>query len=103
MRHAATRIGCVRLKRCVLGRIFAPRLSELLHQPVIFENVGGTGNMTGASRAARAAPDGYQALPGTTSTLAVNQTFCKNPLYNALNDFTPVALVAESPLFPKTK
>ena len=82
----------------VLGRILAPRLSDLLHQSVIFENVGGAGGMTGASRVARAAPDGYQVLLGTTSTLAVNQTFYKNPLYNALNDFTPVALVAESPI-----
>jgi tripartite-type tricarboxylate transporter receptor subunit TctC len=82
----------------VLGRIFALRLSELLHQPVIFENVGGAGGMTGASRVAKAAPDGYQVLLGTTSTLAVNQTFYKNPLYNALNDFTPVALIAESPI-----
>src|SRR5258708_6493244 len=61
----------------VLGRIFAPRLSELLHQPVIFENVAGAGGMTGASRVAKAAPDGYQVLLGTTSTLAVNQTFYK--------------------------
>ena len=82
----------------VLGRILAPRLSELLHQPVIFENVGGAGGMTGASRVAKAAPDGYQILLGTPSVLAVNQTFYKNPLYNALNDFTPVVLIAESPI-----
>jgi tripartite-type tricarboxylate transporter receptor subunit TctC len=44
----------------ILGRIFASRLSELLGQPVIFENVGGAGGMTGASRVAKAAPDGYQ-------------------------------------------
>jgi tripartite-type tricarboxylate transporter receptor subunit TctC len=43
----------------VLGRIFASRLSELLGQPVIFENVGGAGGMTGAARVAKAAPDGY--------------------------------------------
>jgi tripartite tricarboxylate transporter family receptor len=76
----------------VLGRIFASRLSELLGQPVIFENVGGAGGMTGASRVAKAAPDGYQVLLGTTSTLAVNQTFYRNPLYNAVTDFAPVAL-----------
>jgi tripartite-type tricarboxylate transporter receptor subunit TctC len=81
----------------VLGRIFASRLSELLGQPVIFENVGGAGGMTGASRVAKAAPDGYQVLLGTTSTLAVNQTFYRNPLYNAVTDFAPVALIAESP------
>jgi tripartite-type tricarboxylate transporter receptor subunit TctC len=35
---------------------------------------------------------------GTTSTLAVNQTFYKHPLYNAVTDFAPVALIAESPI-----
>jgi tripartite-type tricarboxylate transporter receptor subunit TctC len=82
----------------VLGRIFAARLSELLGQPVIFENVGGAGGMTGASRVAKAAPDGYQVLLGTTSTLAVNQTFYKHPLCNAVTDFAPVVLIAESPI-----
>src|SRR5262249_61803361 len=82
----------------VLGRIFASRLSELLGQPVLFENVGGAGGMTGASRVAKAGPDGYQILLGTTSTLAVNQTFYKHPLYNAVTDFAPVALIAESPI-----
>jgi len=82
----------------VLGRIFASRLSELLGQPVTFENVGGAGGMTGASRVAKAAPDGYSVLLGTTSTLAVNQTFYKHPLYNAVTDFAPVALIAESPI-----
>src|SRR5262249_1213766 len=53
---------------------------------------------TGASRVAKAAPDGYQVLLGTTSTLAVNQTFYKHPLYNAVTDFAPVALIAESPI-----
>src|SRR5262249_22189342 len=54
--------------------------------------------MSGASRVAKAAPDGYQVLLGTTSTLAVNQTFYKRPLYNAVTDFAPVALIAESPI-----
>src|ERR1700720_1137289 len=82
----------------VLGRIFASRLSELLSQPVIFENVGGAGGMTGASRVAKAAPDGYQFLLGNISTLAVNQTFYKHPLCNAVTDFAPVVLIAESPI-----
>jgi tripartite-type tricarboxylate transporter receptor subunit TctC len=36
----------------VLARILSPRLSELLGQQVIIENVGGAGGMTGTSRAA---------------------------------------------------
>jgi tripartite-type tricarboxylate transporter receptor subunit TctC len=80
-----------------IGRVFASPLSELLGQQVIVENVGGAGGMTGASRVARAAPDGYQLVLGNVGTHAGNQTFYKNPLYNAVTDFTPVILVAQMP------
>ena len=82
----------------LLGRILAPPLSELLGQPVTVENVGGGGGMTGALRVSRAAPDGYQFVLGTTGTHAQNQSLYKNPLYQAVTDFTPVALVAEQPI-----
>src|SRR3981081_3899571 len=65
----------------VLGRLFASRISELLGQPIIFENVGGAGGMTGSNRVAKAAPDGYQFVLGGTF-MALNQTLNKNPLYN---------------------
>ena len=48
----------------VLGRILSPRLTELLGQQVVVENVGGAGGMNGVSRVARAAPDGYQFVIG---------------------------------------
>jgi tripartite-type tricarboxylate transporter receptor subunit TctC len=48
----------------VLGRIIAARLSEVLGQQVIVENVGGAGGMNGVSRVAKAAPDGYQFVLG---------------------------------------
>jgi tripartite-type tricarboxylate transporter receptor subunit TctC len=82
----------------LIGRILAPRLSELLGWTVIVENVGGAGGMNGASRVAKAQPDGYQFVLGNIGTHAQNQTLYKNPLYNAATDFTPVALVAEVPL-----
>src|SRR5713226_9900288 len=47
-----------------IGRILASGLSETLGQQVIVENVGGAGGMTGASRVAKAAPDGYVFLLG---------------------------------------
>src|SRR5215467_12045892 len=80
------------------GRIVGPRLGEILGTQVIIENVGGAGGMTGAARVAKAAPDGYQILLGSVGTQAINQTFYRNPLYTAATDFTPVALIAESPL-----
>ncbi len=66
-----------------VGRILAPRLSELLGQQVVIENVGA---------------DGYQLVLGNVGTHAANQTLYKSPLYNAATDFAPVMLVAETPL-----
>ncbi len=81
----------------VMGRILAQRLSELLRQQVIVENVTGAGGMTGTNRVARAAPDGYQMALGSVGTHAYNQTLYKKPLYDAATDFAPVALIAETP------
>ena len=81
----------------VLGRILAPRLSEILGQQVVVENVGGAGGMTGALRVVRAAPDGYQFVLGNVGTHAQNQTLYPKPLYNAASDFTPVMLIADTP------
>ena len=47
---------------------------------------------------AKAAPDGYQFVLGNVGNFAQNQTFYKKPLYNAVTDFAPVALIAELPL-----
>src|SRR5262245_23244991 len=79
-----------------LGRILAARLSEILGQQIVVENIPGAGGMTGASRAAKAAPDGYTVLLSGSAVLAINQTLYKKPLYNAANDFEHVALFADS-------
>jgi tripartite-type tricarboxylate transporter receptor subunit TctC len=76
----------------VAARTVAPRLSEILGQHVIVENIGGAGGMTGASRVARAAPDGYQFVYGNTGTHAINQTLYKKPPYNPVTDFAPVGM-----------
>ena len=82
----------------VVGRIVADRLSDVLGQQVLVENIGGAGGMNGAQRVAVADPDGYQVLLGTVGTQAYNQTLYKKPLYNAVDDFAPVVLIAEQPL-----
>jgi tripartite-type tricarboxylate transporter receptor subunit TctC len=81
-----------------VARILSARLSEVLGQHVIIENVGGAGGMTGVARVAKAAPDGYQLVLGGIDTFAQNQTLYKRPLYNSLTDFAPVALMVEQPL-----
>jgi tripartite-type tricarboxylate transporter receptor subunit TctC len=82
----------------VLGRVMAQRMSEVLGQQVIVENMGGAGGMTGSDRVAQSAPDGYTFVLGTVGTHAQGQTLYKKPLYNAVTDFTPVALIARVPI-----
>ena len=81
-----------------MARILSVRLSEVLGQQVVIENVSGAGGMTGVARVAKAAPDGYQFVLGGVDTFAQNQTLYKRPLYNSATDFAPVALVVEQAL-----
>src|SRR5258705_2401355 len=82
----------------VMGRILAARMSEILGQPVIVENTTGAGGIIGVTRLINAAPDGYTLLLGSTGTHAYNQTIYKKRRYDAINDFTPVALFSEQPM-----
>jgi len=81
----------------VLARILAARLSELLGQSVIVENVSGGGGVIGASRVAKAAPDGYQLLFAGQDIMAQNQFIYKSLPYNSTTDFAPVGLIVEAP------
>src|SRR5579863_10343121 len=81
----------------VSARIQAQKIGELLGQPVVVENMGGAAGVTGALHVAKSAPNGYTMLMGNTGTHAFSQALYKQPLYNAVTDFTPVALVTESP------
>lgn len=87
----------------VLGRLVAARMSEVLGQTVIVENITGAGGQTGSLRVANAAPDGYQFLVATVGSAAQGQTLYKHPLYNSVTDFTPVILIANIPLVLETR
>ncbi|HEX4409123.1 MAG TPA: tripartite tricarboxylate transporter substrate binding protein [Xanthobacteraceae bacterium] len=75
------------------GRVLIARMSGLLGQPMIMENIDGAGGMIGSVRVMRAPPDGYEVLYGNIGTHAQNQSLYKKPLYNAETDFTPVSLL----------
>jgi tripartite-type tricarboxylate transporter receptor subunit TctC len=80
----------------VLGR--AQRMSEILGQQIVVENIGGAAGTTGSKRVADAQPNGYTMGIGSVGTHAHNQTLYKKPHYDASADFTPVALIAETPV-----
>jgi tripartite-type tricarboxylate transporter receptor subunit TctC len=81
----------------VLGRLLAQRMTELLGQQVVVENVGGAGGINGTKRVRDAQPDGYTMGIGSVGTHAHNQTLFRKPHYDASADFAPLALIAESP------
>jgi tripartite-type tricarboxylate transporter receptor subunit TctC len=82
----------------VTGRLIAEQYSRHIGQRVIVENVVGAGGATGATRGARAAPDGYTLLLGHMGTHAAALTLTPNLAYHPVNDFEPVGIVAEYPL-----
>ena len=81
-----------------LGRIVAQRMSEVLGQQIVIENVGGGGGTIGSKRVATAEPDGYTMVLASVGTHAQSQTLYKKPAYDAANDFTPVAYLGETPI-----
>ena len=80
-----------------IGRLFAQQIGEILNRSIVVENVGGAGGMVGASRVARALPDGYQVL-FVGSAMTYSQHLYAKPLFNSVTDFAPVALLTRQPL-----
>ena len=81
----------------IQGRMLGEKLSQRLGQQFVIDNRVGASGIIGSELVARAAPDGYTLLMGTTGTHATNPVvFAKLP-YDALKDYAPVSLVAESP------
>jgi tripartite-type tricarboxylate transporter receptor subunit TctC len=86
-----------------VARIISGRVSELLGQPIVVENLGGAGGTIAVSRAAKAAPDGYQVVLGAVDTFAQSQSLFKVLPYDSVAEFTPVALAVEQPLILITR
>jgi tripartite-type tricarboxylate transporter receptor subunit TctC len=81
----------------VLARTLALQLDKQLGKPVVVENRPGAGTTIGAAAVAKAAPDGYTIMLGTSSAFAINVTLRKKLPYDPAKDFVPIALVANAP------
>ncbi len=80
-----------------LTRIMAPRLTELLGQPIVVDNRPGASGQIGTELAARAAPDGYSIVHVDTSFTSNPSLYPKLP-YDPIRDFTPISLLASAPV-----
>ena len=80
----------------VLVRKVGPRLSEILGQPIVVENIVGAGGILAAQTAARAAPDGYTLLLGA-STHITQKAMQPSVKFDPVKDFAHVTRNTVSP------
>jgi len=80
----------------IMARFLAPKLAEYLGQPFVVENRPGATTNIASDMVAKSAPDGHTLL-FTTSALAINMSLYKNLTFDALRDFAPVSVFADSP------
>jgi tripartite-type tricarboxylate transporter receptor subunit TctC len=76
-----------------LARVFAPRLAELIGQPVIVDNRPGSNGNAASEMVARAAPDGYTIYVAADAQIVIGPHLYKTS-FDALKDFAPVATLA---------
>ena len=87
----------------ILARAAANALSETFGKQFIVDNRTGAGGNIGGAAVAKAAADGYTLLFGTPAPIALNKLMYKGLAYDSEQDFTPVVLVAKSPLIITAK
>jgi tripartite-type tricarboxylate transporter receptor subunit TctC len=80
----------------IVGRLLANELSKEFNQPVIVENKAGAGGNIAASFVAKADPDGYTLLMGSTGN-SVNKALYGNLNYDPDTDLTPIGIVGQMP------
>lgn len=80
----------------IIGRIFAPKMAEILGQQIIIDNRGGAGGTIGSEFAVRQPPDGYTLLMASAGH-TINPAMIKKMPYDSVKDFAPIGIVADVP------
>jgi tripartite-type tricarboxylate transporter receptor subunit TctC len=76
----------------VVARVVAAKLSQRLGQPVVVENRPGAEGVIGVNAGAKAEPDGYTLVLGSSTTLAANYHLRKSLPFHPVNDLAPVSM-----------
>jgi tripartite-type tricarboxylate transporter receptor subunit TctC len=78
----------------ITSRIIAPRLTELLGQPIVVDNRGGANGLIGTEAVIRSPADGYTMLLCTASIAAINVvTYGEKPPYDTRRDLQALTTV----------
>jgi tripartite-type tricarboxylate transporter receptor subunit TctC len=82
----------------IIARISGEYFSKALGQQFVVENVAGAGGTTGITRGMQAKPDGYTIMMGHMGTHGAAPALYANLKYSPAKDFTPIGLVAGTPI-----
>src|SRR5438067_1035199 len=81
----------------IVATVYGQHLSGIVGQPIVKLTHDGASGAIGTAAAARAAPDGYTIVFGTTSTMVINPLVMKNLSYDFWKDFALIGLIANAP------
>ncbi|HEX2197078.1 MAG TPA: tripartite tricarboxylate transporter substrate binding protein [Burkholderiales bacterium] len=81
----------------LMARMWAKYAAPLVGGTFVVENKAGAGGAIGATEVARASPDGYTLLLGTTTTQIINPGTLAKPAYDAVKDFALIGMVSMTP------
>jgi tripartite-type tricarboxylate transporter receptor subunit TctC len=82
----------------LVARAISPKLTAALGQSVIIDNRPGADGQIGASQVAKAPPDGYTLLVGTTGPMVINPALEAKTPYDTLRDFAPITQLITQPI-----
>jgi tripartite-type tricarboxylate transporter receptor subunit TctC len=81
----------------IIGRLWAQKVAPQVGGGFVVENRPGAGGAVATAEVARARPDGYTLLSGTTTTHVINPAAMTSPSYDPLRDFVPIGIVSTTP------
>lgn len=80
----------------IVARGIAPKMSEILGQPIVVDNRGGAGSVIGTEMAAKAPPDGYTLLL-VSGSYVMNPAMVKKLPFDSIRDFASISIIADVP------
>src|SRR4051812_5596677 len=86
-----------------LARVLCQKMSEILGQQLVVENIGGAGGTIGVNKGAKGNNDGYTLLFTHMGTLAGNIALYKSLPYDSQKDLEPIGLGGTKPMVLVTK
>ena len=81
----------------IIGRRYAQEMTRVLGHTMIVDNKAGASGVIGSADVARAKPDGHTLLVASTTTHVINPITMTNLSYDAVKDFSPIAVITVAP------